>query len=172
MLDKKKETISKWNELKLYFDGRNKSPLEHPEFIFYFILVIFGFGAIGVWSSFLSPNKDSAFDHANLINNIASFSVAIIAAGSIELMFTENKIIKNTLSFITLSIIAISAVFFMILFNTKNLYLYFLAIPFGLISLYIWWIANADNANLTRNFFVDQSEKSSSLSNSLNDYDE
>lgn len=172
MLEKKKRKISKWNELRLYFSGRTTSPFDHPEFILYFILVIVGFGAIGVWSSFLGHEKGSVFNHTNLINNIASFSIAIIAGGSIELMFTENKYIKNTLSFITLSIIAISVVSFMVLFNTNNLYLYFLAIPFGIISLYIWWIANADNANLTKNFFIEQSEKSSNLSKSLDDYND
>lgn len=172
MLDKNKKTVSKWNELKIYFSGRTTKPIKHPEFIFYFILVIIGFGAIGVWSSFVGGAKDLSFNHSNLINNIASFSVAIIAAGSVELMFTENKHIKNTLSFITLGIIAVSAVFFIVLFNTNNIYLYLLAVPFGIVSLYIWWIANADNANLTKDFFVEQSEKSNNLSNSLDDYDE
>lgn len=172
MLKGNKEKISKWNELKEYFTERTKSPIEHPEFIFYFILIIFGFGAIGVWSSFFTPDKDSVFNHSNLINNIASFSVAMIAACSIELMFVENKVIKSTLSFITIGIIAISIVFFIILFNTENLYSYYLAIPFGIGSLYIWWVSNADNANLTKNFFVEQSEKSSDLSKTLDDYNE
>lgn len=172
MLENTNNKINKWLELRDYFKDRTKSPLQHPEFILYFICVIFGFGAIGIWASFFEKSPDSTFYHSNLINNIASFSVAIVASGSIQLFFTENKVLKNSLSFLTLIILGISIVLFIILLNSTNLNFYWLAIPFWATSLCVWWISNADNAYLTQNFFVEKSEKSRDLNESLEDYDE
>ena len=46
--------LSKWKYLRNFLLDRLKSPARHPEFILYFILIIIGFGSIGVYISQLS----------------------------------------------------------------------------------------------------------------------
>jgi hypothetical protein len=165
-----REAISKWLELKLFFNKRIKIPLEHPEFIFYFILIIIGFGGIGIWYSIYYEVSKEICQHSNILGNILSFSIAIIAAGSLELMFVENKAIKNPLLLISLIIIFSSTTLFFVLINLNNPLNYFFVIPIGLLSLFVWWIGNAENSNLTRNYFKDQSDKSKELNEILDKY--
>lgn len=172
MIAKQSEKISKWNELSTFFNNRTKSPIDHPEFIFYFIIVIIGFGAIGVWTSWYTESHNSEFNHVSLIGDISSFSLAVLATGSIELMFIQNKYINRTLFLISVGIISIASVLFFITMDINSIDAYLIAIPLSILSLYIWWIANAENANLTKNFFVSQSEKSKELNKSIDDYDE
>ena len=171
MIEIPPEKISKWEELKVFFKNRFTSPIEHPEYVFYFIIVIIGFGAIGVWSSLYVEYYNKVYNHSNVISNLLSFSVAIIATGSIELMFVENKFIRKTLFLISVFIIFTSCILFLLSMKINSSNGYWIAIPFSLFSLYIWWIANADNANLTKNFFVEQSDASKILNSSLEDYE-
>jgi hypothetical protein len=164
------EPISKWLELKLFFNKRIKTPIEHPEFIFYFILVIIGFGGIGIWYSIYFELSKEICVHSNILGNILSFSIAIIAAGSLELMFVENKAIKNPLLLISLIIIVLAITLFFVFINLNNPLNYFFVIPIGLLSLFVWWIGNAENSNLTRNYFKDQSDESKKLNQSLDNY--
>ena len=171
MIKKQAEKISKWKELNTFFKKRRKSPLDHPEFLIYFVLVIFGFGAIGIWSSLYIENYENVYNHSNIVHNIASFAIAIISAGSIELMFVENKYIKNPLFLISISTIIASVFIFFATLKIGGPMAYLLAIPFGIFSLYIWWIANAENANLTKNYFNEQSNTVEGLMNNVNDYE-
>jgi hypothetical protein len=166
------EKISKWLELNLFFKKRIITPFDHPEFLIYFILVIIGFGGIGIWFSLYDQcSSKNVFSHLNVISNILSFSVAIVAAGSIELMFVENKILKTPLLLISVSIIILSSLFYLVLIKNGNPENYFFVIPSAVFSLFIWWIANAENSNLTKNYFIEQSEASKKLNQSLNDYE-
>lgn len=165
-----KEVISKWLELKLFFNKRIITPFDHPEFIFYFLLVIIGFGGIGIWYSIYYEVSKVIFLHSNIIGNILSFSVAIIAAGSLELMFVENKAIKNPLLLISLIIIVLITILFFVFINLNNPLNYFFVIPIGMFSLFVWWIGNAENSNLTRNYFKVHSDESKKLNKSLDSY--
>lgn len=164
------EIISKWLELKLFFKNRIITPLDHPEFIIYFFFIIMGFGGIGIWFCIYDESSKNVFSHLNVISNILSFSVAIVATGSIELMFVENKILKNPLLLISVIIISLSTLFYLVLINKDNPLNYFFAIPLALFSLFVWWIANAENSNLTKNYFIEQSEESKKFNESLDDY--
>lgn len=166
-----KEIISKWLELKLFFKNRIITPVYHPEFIIYFILIIIGFGGIGIWFCIYDECSKNVFSHLNVISNILSFSVAIVAAGSIELMFADNKILKAPLLLISISIIFLSILFYILIINEGSPLYYFFAIPMALFSLFVWWIANAENSNLTKNYFIEQSEESKKFNKSLDDYE-
>jgi hypothetical protein len=164
--------ISKWEELRFFFSERIKTPIDHPEYILYFVVVVIGLGAIGIWSSLSRETENVLLYHADVIASISSFSVAILAAGSIELMFSKNEVIKITLFLITLTLIAIGILGFYFSLKINNEFAYFVAIPVTLFALLVWWIANAENANLTKNFFKEQSKASQDLNESLNQYEE
>lgn len=171
MIENQTNKISKWRELWGFFKQRTKSPFQHPEYVFYFLVVIIGFGAIGIWTALYTESSNSAYSHLNVINNLVSYAVAIIATGSIELVFIQNKIIKHTIFIISIGILAFSGLIFFFSINNNNIYAYWLAIPFSLFALFVWWIANAENANLTIDFWDKQSNSSKKLNKSLEDYE-
>lgn len=161
--------ISKWFELKEFFKERIITPLNHPEYILYLLIIVIGFGAMSIWYTLYSEYQKCIFSNENIIISIASFAITIMASGSIELMFAENKAIKTSLFFTTLGLIVVGLILFFVCIKTNR---YFLTILFALGALFIWWIANAENANLTKDYFVEQSEESQKLGNSLNQYGE
>jgi len=81
------QKVSKWNELYLFFSERFNSPIEHPEYILYFIIIIIGLGGISIWTSLFVEYHEFIFNNKNVIGNLLTFSVAILATGSIEMMF-------------------------------------------------------------------------------------
>ena len=164
--------ISKWEELGLFFKSRFSTPAEHPEYILYFFLIVIGFGAMGVWTSIYVESQNAIFNHHDLIANISSFSIAIMATGSIELMFIKNEVIGTSLFFITLILIVIGVIAFLVSMSIDDLCAYYVAIPVALLALLVWWIANAENANLTKNFFKEQSNATKKFNESLDKYDE
>lgn len=163
--------VSKWNELKAFFLTRLKSPLEHPEYILYFLAIVIGAGGVGIWVGIAERLEIGEGHDILIIQSISAFSVAVIATGSIELFFVNNKYIKTTLFIISFCFIALSIVSYLISTKMTGNTGYYLAIPTCLLALLIWWVANADNANLTKNFFKSQSEESKKLNESLNEYD-
>lgn len=167
-----KEKISKWLELKLFFSNRIVTPICHPEFIIYFILIIIGFGGIGIWFCIYDEYSKNIFNHLNVMSNMLSFSVAIVAAGSIELMFVDNKILKSPLLLISVGIIILSSLCYLMLINHNDPLYYLFVIPLAFFSLFIWWIANAENSNLTKDYFIEQSNESKKFNLSLDDYEQ
>lgn len=164
--------ISKWRKLKEFLENRSLTPFDHPEFIIYFLFVIIGFGGFGLWISLYQEFNNDFFNHRNIILSIGSYFVALMATGSIELIFIKEKSIKRILFLSTMSLIALSAVIFLICMGSSTGWGYFLSLLFLAFSLYIWWIANAENTNLTENFFVEQSDKSKELDDSLNAFED
>lgn len=165
------EKVSKWNEIGLFFKTRSKEPWQHPEFVLYFIFFVVIMGGISIWASLYIESHNKEFNHNNVLTNIFSFIVVIITTGSIEMAFAGNKYIKNLLFIISVIVTLLSIFTYLAFFKSHNPNLYFLAVPFFIFSIFIWWIANAENANLTQDFFVIQSDRSKELNNSLDDYD-
>lgn len=161
-MDSKEEEISKWSELKEFLIFRTKKPISHPEFIVYFLLVILIIGGLGVWSDLFRANDLNK----SISNNLNAYALTIIAASTIELIFSKETILKNTLTLISVGIIVIYIFLFFIL-NNNNVPTLIFSVLSTLIALYIWWIANAENSNLTKNFFKSSSQKTKELSKSV-----
>jgi len=173
MIPDQDSSIDKWKELKIFIRDRFFKPFHHPEFVLYFLVIIVGLGAIGVWHTIYVENLKEVIDHSNIIENIASFSVAIIATATIELLFTDKLVIKKPLTVISVGIISLAIItFLLVAVPERNSYWYFAAIPFMIFSLIAWWIANADNQGLTQSFFDEQSDQSIEFAQSVRDYDE
>lgn len=135
---------NKWILLGQFLVFRVRKPLKHPEYFFYFILVIIGFGAIGIYAAIFSekiPDNRNDF----IIANIASYFLAIIATGTVELIFIEEKKIKRSILLLSIAVIFLNTILFFL--STK--YSSFWFASFGLlIALTVWWIANAENTNI------------------------
>ena len=134
----------KWVLLGKFLNTRLKKPLNHPEFIFYFILVIIGVGAIGIYTSVFGeslPDTKNKF----IISNMASYFLAIIATGTVELIFIQEKNIKRAILLLSVGAIFLNTFLFFLCIHYAT---YWLAAPGLLIALIVWWIANAENANI------------------------
>ena len=130
--------------MKKFFLGRVKSPCKHPEFIIYFVLAIIGVGAIGIHTAVFHKNLPTDRDDY-IIANIATYFLAIIATGSIELIFYQKTRIKRAITLIAIGAIIAST----FLFFWATLYPSYIVASIGLLlSLTIWWIANAENTNI------------------------
>lgn len=140
---------NKWKQLRLFLLDRIVQPTKHPEFIFYFILVIIGIGAIGIYSAAFSENIPASKNEF-IISNMASYFLAIIATGSVDLIFLQRTNIKRAIL-----LMSVGAIF-------TNTFLFFLSINYSsylfssigiTIAVIVWWIANAENSNIIESTF-------------------
>lgn len=155
---------NKWKLLGQFLALRIKKPLRHPEYIIYFGLVIIGFGAIGIYAAIFSekiPGTRNDF----IISNIASYFLAIIATGTVELIFIEEKKIKRSILLLSIAVICFNTVLFFI----STTYSSYWFASFGLlIALTVWWIANAENPNIIEKTYNDEVRKEARNNHGLN----
>jgi len=161
------EKTSKWTLLGEFFSRRFKEPMNHPEFIIYFISITIGVGAIDVWSILYLENHPVLNDtHLHLRISIMGYSLALISTGAVDLIFNSENIIKKVIQLIAFSSMMIGGAIFILCYLMTSNWGIFISIAWALISLTIWWIANGENANLT-NYADDISESSKRLNDSL-----
>ena len=165
------ENISKWKLLKEYFQEQFQSPLKHPEFIIYFLIVIVGVGAIGIWTTVYIENKISTTpNNWNIVLSIIGYALPIISTGAVDLIFTQEKYIKNSIRLIGFSSVLVVITLFIICFTCKAELGIYMSILGVVLSWSIWWIANAGNANLNDNsYFEDRSNDVKKLGEGLTD---
>lgn len=140
---------NKWKKLAEFFYHRLKRPLKHPEFILYFLLVIVGIGAIGIYTAILGeeiPSNKKDY----VISNMASYFLAIIATGSVELIFIQEVNIKRSILLVSIAAIFINTFLFFLSIKFSS---FWFATPGLIIAVLIWWIANAENTNIIESTF-------------------
>ena len=167
-----KEAIkSKWTLLGEYFSEQLKTPLKHPEFIFYFLFILIGFGAVGVWTTLgIESNSHAGRDDKNIILSIIGYGLPIIAAGSVDLIFTKEKYLRNSIKIIAFSMVPIGILLLFLCFQLDVFWGYVCSIFGCILSWVIWWIANAENANLIDNTYYDEmSQTTENLGRNLTD---
>lgn len=161
------ERPSKWRALGDFIKERLKEPLNHPEFIIYFIVITVIVGAIDVWAAWyleFHPSGHSDFLHLRI--SIIGYSIALVSTGGIDLIFSTEKNIKKIIQLIAYSTMIIGVCIFFICFNITVGWSIFIAIVWAIFSLMIWWIANAENANLT-NYYDDRREDARNLAKQI-----
>lgn len=135
---------NKWSQLGTFLKNRLKEPFKHPEFVLYFVIIIGGFGAIGIYSAIFCKNLPTNRNDF-VIANIASYFLAVIATGSVELIFLQKSNIKRAIFLLSIGAISINTLLFFLSTQLTS----FLAASIGLfIALTVWWIANAENTNI------------------------
>lgn len=165
--DKKK---SKWKLLRGYFAEQFNKPFKHPEFIFYFFLIIIGFGMIGVWTTLYVELNAETINDKNIALSIIGYAVPLIATGAVDLIFTREKIIQNAIKMIGISTVPIGILLLILCFNMNTSAAYFWSIFGVVLSWLIWWIVNADNSNIIESDLADQmSKETKKLGDSLTD---
>lgn len=131
-----------WVGLRDFFIERLRGPVKNPTFIIYFIVAILGVGGIGIWSSL------SSLDGTIIGASLYTYFLALAAASAFDLVLAEKQ--RKYIRAIT---IAIGVVII-------TLAIRMIAHPIGAFSIgcgiggyavatLLWWIANADNPNLS-----------------------
>lgn len=140
---------NKWQQLWMFLIDRIRKPFKHPEYVFYFILVIAGVGAIGIYSSIINqdlPESRKEF----IISNIASYFLAVIATGCVELIFIQKNNLKRAVLLLSIGAIFLNTFLFFLCMQLSS---YFIASIGLFVALTVWWIANAENTNIIETSF-------------------
>lgn len=153
--------MSEWKSLLTTLWRKTREPFANPAFIFYFLVVVLGLGGFGIWYPLITNTykPDDKVAEAllwrSVITGVYTFYVALVATSIVDSILTREKrysyqmfvIFCGFLSFAVALVVAtkVSAPEFKPgLFELPTL-----LVIFGfMLSLYLWWIVNADNNNL------------------------
>ena len=107
----------------------------------------------------------------NITLSMSSYFFAIVSTEAVELLFVKDKYIRNAILLIAILTLAICVVLVIVSFNVTLLWAFIVSGIGILLAWIVWWIANAENANLCDDsFFQKLSSKSKSLDQSLDEY--
>jgi hypothetical protein len=141
---------SPWSKLCRELITRCTKPIGQPTFVIYFLVFIVLIGALGVLIKLgkIITSGATPQDHLSLAQDLSTYLFALIAASLVDLLFSESAEMPS-LKMFALSLFVVGVIFGVISqFSTSPV----LAIPSALIgtllALFLWWIANYDNAKL------------------------
>ncbi|GAB3222475.1 hypothetical protein [Spirosoma arcticum] len=152
---KSKLDYSKWNDLVETTANRLKKPVSHPEFILYFSVIIVIVGLAGVFTTLEIELRNCLVNHGNITLSIATYFIALLASSSADLILSSDDPAKSESQMKILRLVGICSVLLGVgLFWLTNVFkdeLGYIPAMFGLIlALSTWWLANAENPNLTK----------------------
>jgi len=103
---------------------------------------------------------------------MSSYFLAIVSTGAVELLFIEEKIIKNAIRLLAISFLALCILFLFIAFKVGITSAFIISGLGIVLAWFVWWIANAENANLCDDsLFTKMSSNSKYLDKSLESYE-
>lgn len=137
-----KDNENYWPDLWAFGIKRFKKPIGHPSYWFYFGLIVVGVGGIGVWKAVFC---DQTF-HA-IASNLMTFFPAVAGASAFEIVLSkdEETIPKSarTATLLLGGLLCLAIIF--IWSHDTRPEATFVGIVAALLSLGLWWIANAEN---------------------------
>lgn len=134
-----------WPDLVAFGKKRLLKPVGHPSYWFYFWLVVVGLGGIGVWKAVFFDQKLQA-----VTSNLMTFFPAVAGSSAFEIVLSrdEEKIPKSArTATLLLAGIFVVAVIFIWHDDTRGIAA-IVACLAALLSLALWWVANAENDSL------------------------
>ena len=146
MVDNDREPNS-WIYLGYFIKRRSKAPLRHFSFFAFFIIGIIVAGGLGIWLTLWEYCTSSSNQLNDIVRSIATYFPAIATASLFELICPdENE--KYIRSFALFAGVLILILFvFTVNLNPGSISL-FVGLLGVAVSLFLWWIANAENDSL------------------------
>lgn len=135
-----------WSELK----RRTKKPRWEVVYWCYFVGAVCVLGGMGIVSElFKYFYTGSSSTSSGIYASLATFFPALIGASVMQMMF-EQVVNRRLLaiSFLLLMITFGSAIYLNGFAEYSSKLSWFFVVVFCLLSLWVWWISNADNAGL------------------------
>ncbi|TXC71319.1 hypothetical protein FSB78_10475 [Sphingomonas ginsenosidivorax] len=135
-----------WGELGHDLWRRTKRPLRHATFVSFFIGSVVGIGGLGIWVELINLGRgDSPVDLASLRTALATFFPALVGSTCFQIIL--GRYLKALKAVTFPASIALAVVGFWLIFD-RGLTAHkaiTIAILATIVSLWFWWIANADN---------------------------
>lgn len=141
-----------YREIADEFRERTVKPAQHPSFVLFFIFAVLGLGALGVWLELYGYIYPERWKHApretdSLRTAVLTFFPAVAGTAAMQLMWAESTKHFRSVAFAILSAFLVVALIISParISNNSALVVGVLASAF---SLWVWWIANAKQADL------------------------
>ena len=137
-----------WNEIC----NRTTEPARHPSFVFFFSIAVILFGGLGIWVELfayclpdphpLDPGPSDAIRTA-----IITFFPVIAGTAAMQMMWAEKAKHFRSAAFFVLAVFLVPA---LMISSTRvdNGWAIFFGVVMSVISLWVWWIANAKQIDL------------------------
>lgn len=141
-----------YREIADEFKERTVKPFKHPSFVLFFIFAVLGLGALGIWLelyAFIYPEKGAYSTGGTdaLRTAVLTFFPAVAGTAAMQLMWAEATKHFRSVAFAILGAFLVVALIISParISNPSALVVGVLASFF---SLWVWWIANAKQADL------------------------
>ncbi|HEV7270006.1 hypothetical protein [Pseudoxanthomonas sp.] len=158
------ETTATPSEWKLFFDigeemvKRTKIPLRHPSFVIFFSLAVVGLGGLGIWLELYSAlvPVNHAEDAKGALEELSTntlrtafitFFPAVAGTSAMQLIWAESSKHFRSVAALLLFCFLVTA---LLIFPSRvsNTCAISLGVLMSLLSLWVWWIANAKQEDL------------------------
>jgi hypothetical protein len=141
-----------YRELRDEVVDRTVRPGRHPSFVFFFIIAVLGFSALGVWlelvayiytgQKVLHPNPTDPLRTA-----ILTFFPAVAGTAAMQLIWAETSKHFRSAAFFLLVLFFVVALLISPAYIT-NASAIVVGTLASVLSMWVWWIANAKQADL------------------------
>lgn len=139
-----------WKDLREEIQDRIDKPKRHPTFVMYFIFVLILGGGLGVWLpplvTALGGQRPGSDPWLSVAVNLATYLIAILSSGLADTLLSE---VSRAVRMVAFSLSIIGVVLAVLVFFTPYVSSAFLlSIPGAMLSLLLWWLANAHDDKL------------------------
>jgi len=172
------ETSGLYTELRDAFVDRTVKPFRHPSFVLFFMFAVLGFGALGIWVelyAYFVPERGGFIAHETdaLRTAVLTFFPAVSGTAAMQLIWAESSKHFRSAAF---SILGVFLVVALLISPTRisNCSALIIGVLASILSLWVWWIANATQTDLLDTVdpadSVGGDDVKAKLSGSLDDY--
>lgn len=129
---------------------RTTRPASEFVYWFYFFTCVLFLGGLGIWLEFIQQfnSPESKRVWGNVYTSIVTSFPALIGVSCIQMMFESSNRRMQAFSLAVWLITFIVGISLILAVRPTGFWPWFSAICMWFISLWIWWIANADNTRL------------------------
>ncbi|EJL37558.1 hypothetical protein PMI01_00636 [Caulobacter sp. AP07] len=129
---------------------RTKRPSREFVYWMYFIACVFGLGGLGVWVELIQTNglPPAARDWNNTYTSLVTFFPALIASSCVQMVFEVKSKRMHAFSIVLILLALVVGLMLISHARPASAFAWTAAVAASLGSLWIWWIANADNPSL------------------------
>jgi hypothetical protein len=136
-------------------------------FYTYLFIFIIGIGAFGLWGTLYVESTSGTFNHNNVILSIISYALPIFMLLGNGASHISDDL--YTAKFFRYLMVIPFLLFFLTWLCSNPIYQYIFAILSVLLTLFFWWIVNANNPNLRKKAFLkSQKNKEMELNEAIN----
>lgn len=144
------DTWSDWRDFGVTLLSRISKPSAHPRFVLYFFGIIVLGGSLGISIPSIRNIIVSGSGEAewfSVLHSASTYTLAILAAALADAILSENvKPSLKLLIFVLAAVVGLCAIIILFLKSIESGTV--LSVISGVLALFLWWVSNAENANL------------------------